>query len=148
MLYAILDEVMQEGEPVGDEDKVHVQKCECGRAGMHDVQPRRLTRWSSHRAQLSTPSKVDWKLSDARCRPHKLPLPLAFTLISLHFVSAYVRVALHPFMPRWRSWFATVRSCLLIPSDHPRCVVLYLCAGAGKRIKLLRCIVLARLQWY
>lgn len=28
MLYAILDETMQEGEPVGEEDKVHVQNCE------------------------------------------------------------------------------------------------------------------------
>jgi serine/threonine-protein kinase ULK/ATG1 len=27
MLYAILDETMQEGEPVGEEDKVHVQNC-------------------------------------------------------------------------------------------------------------------------
>jgi hypothetical protein len=34
MLYAILDEVMQEGEPVGDEDKVHVQKCECPRSSI------------------------------------------------------------------------------------------------------------------
>lgn len=27
MLYAILDDTMQEGEPVGEEDKVHVQNC-------------------------------------------------------------------------------------------------------------------------
>lgn len=29
MLYAILDETMQEGEPVDEEDKVTVRNCEC-----------------------------------------------------------------------------------------------------------------------